>query len=88
MITFKVLEPARVRYELTTWEGKIEYEGESITYRYSEDNHGAELYVLIDGEWDEVDTNQPPYEDLYNAIMEYGSPAEFGEIGEEFNIND
>lgn len=86
MIKFKVLEPARVKYELTTWEGAIEYKGESITYRYSEDSYGLELYVLIDEDWHQVDTDQPPYEDLFNAIMEYGSPAEFGEIGEEFNI--
>ena len=79
--TLTVLEEGYVKYSMTTWQGKVNMNGEEITYRYSEDNNGAELYVFEEGSgWDQVD-----YEDgsenhklLWATIQAWGNPEELG----------
>lgn len=86
MAKFKVIDEAYIKYQMTTWQGEIEINGETILYRYSEDDNGAELYVYNEADgWNEasVDDNEN-YAILYAAIAEWGNPEEFGSSGEEF----
>ena len=86
MAKFKVIDEAYIRYQMTTWQGEIEINGETILYRYSEDDNGTELYVYNEADgWSEaaVDDNEN-YAILYAAIGEWGNPEEFGAKGEEF----
>jgi len=86
MAKFKVIDEAYIKYQMTTWQGEIEINGETILYRYSEDDNGAELYVYQeDSGWGQVSTeDNENWAILYSAIMEWGNPEEFGPNGEEF----
>ena len=86
MAKFKVIDEAYIKYQMTTWQGEIEINGETILYRYSEDDNGAELYVYQeDSGWGQVSTeDNENWAILYSAIMEWGNPEEFGSSGEEF----
>ena len=92
MATFTVKEEAYVKYQMTTWQGEIEMEGESITYRYSEDDNGSEFYIWTEGsgfnrvDWSEEGNEK--YTALIAAIGEWGGPEEFGSVGEEVEIDD
>lgn len=89
MAEIKIKESARIKYQSTTWQGNVEINGESIEYRWSEDDNGAELYVFTKGDgWNEVQTDEGNYAVLYTAIMEWGDPTEFGEDGEVIEIDD
>lgn len=90
MAKFKVTAEAYVKYEMTTWQGGVEINGETILYRYSEDNNGANLYVYQnDSGWGEVSTeDNENWAILYSAIMEWGNPTELGPTGEECEIDD
>lgn len=85
VIRFEVLEEARIAYELVTYQGKIKVNGESIEYRYSEDNNGAEFFVYNEDNWEEVDyDSNENWSALFHAIQAWGNPKEFGEDGEKF----
>lgn len=86
MAKFKVIDEAYVKYQMTTWQGEIEINGETILYRYSEDDNGAELYVFNEDQgWFQPDLEENEnHAMLYTAIMEWGNPEEFGASGEEF----
>lgn len=90
MAKFKVTAEAYVKYERITWQGEVEINGETILYRYSEDNNGAGLYVYQeDSGWCEVSTeDNKNYAILDAAIMEWGNPTELGSAGEECEIDD
>lgn len=90
MAKFKVTAEAYVKYEMITWQGEVEINGETILYRYSEDNNGAALYVYQnDSGWCEVSTeDNKNYAILDAAIMEWGNPIELGPTGEENEIDD
>ena len=47
----KVLEPQYVIYSAETREITIDYNGMELTIRHTEDDHGDENIVLIDGKW-------------------------------------
>lgn len=86
MANFKVLEEADVVYSLTTWQGSVEFEGETLRYRFSEDENGQEAFVFVEGEgW----TNEHAFVPvLWATVSEWGSPVEFGQPGEECDIDD
>jgi hypothetical protein len=90
MAKFKVIDEAYIKYQMTTWQGEIEINGETILYRYSEDDNGAELYVYNEADgWNRVEADDNEnYAILYAAIGEWGNPEEFGAKGEEVEIDD
>ena len=90
MAIFKVTEEAYIKYQLTTWQGEIEINGEKIIYRYSEDDNGAELYIYSESEgWEQVSTeDNESFAILLAAIGEWGNPEELGPIGKEVEIDD
>ena len=87
MATFKIKEEAYVKYQMTTWQGEIEYNGKTITYRYSEDDNGTEVLIL-DNEshsW----TNDHECASLIGASLhDCGNPEELGGSGEEVEVDD
>ena len=84
MANFKVVDEAYKKYEMITWQGEVEFEGENILYRYSEDNNGTESFVFADGDWV---TDHPFIPVLEVTVMEWGTPTEFGAAGEECEID-
>ena len=42
---FTVKETPYIRYQQTTYEGTFNFEGEDITFRFSEDDNGSEFYI-------------------------------------------
>lgn len=68
-------------YQRTTFQGVVEINGEIITYRYSEDDNGTELYILTEKGWQQADTTKPNYAILDTALIEYGL-CEMGSDGE------
>lgn len=86
MAKFKVIEEAYIKYQMTTWQGEIEINGETILYRWSEDDNGAELYIYIESEgWEQVSVeDNENWAILSAAIGEWGNPEEFGPSGKEF----
>lgn len=89
MAKFTVKQPAHIRYSMTTWEGQIEYKGETINYRYSEDDNGAELFILDWDKWAPADLEENfTHQMIWAACMEWGSPEEFGDMEEKVEIDD
>lgn len=92
MAIFTVKEEAYIKYQMTTWQGEIEMDGEAIAYRYSEDDNGSEFYIYTEGEgYNRVDWSaegNEKYAALIAAISEWGGPEEFGPVGEEVEIDD
>lgn len=79
--TLTVLEEGYVRYSMTTWQGKVNLNGEEITYRYSEDDNGAEMYIFGENGWAEADLSEEGPENhrlLWGTIMAWGNPEELG----------
>jgi hypothetical protein len=46
------------------------------------------MYVLIEGNWKEVNTSEGNYAVLYAAIMEWGTPEEFGNDNDTIDIDE
>jgi hypothetical protein len=88
MATFKVTKEAYIQYSLTTWQGEIEFEGEKIAYRFSEDENGQTLYILDGYNWVEADGSKQAYAAIFAACNEWGNPEELGSAGEEVEIDD
>lgn len=88
MAKINIKEGAYIRYQRTTWQGEVEINGESITYRYSEDDNGSELYIFIENNWQEVDVTKNNYATLYAAIIEWGNPESLGKTDEVIEIDD
>lgn len=82
--TLTVVEEGYVKYSMTTWQGKVNMNGEEITYRYSEDHNGTELYVFKDGNWDQIDYMDGPenHRLLWATIQAWGNPEELGTPGQ------
>ena len=79
--TLTVLEEGYVKYSMTTWQGKVDINGEEITYRYSEDDNGAQLYIFEeDNGWNELDYEDGPenHKILSAVISAWGNPEELG----------
>ena len=87
MAQFKVIKQANEVYYTSTIEGEVEVNGVPLRYRYSEDNNGASLYILNDGEWESCDENIEEHLELFNACLMI-SPEEFGCAGETFDLDD
>ena len=85
MANFTVKEEAYIKYSMTTWQGEVEMDDEIITYRYSEDDNGAELFILSEDGWVAADldeeTGNEKHKILWGAIMMWGTPEDFGPIG-------
>lgn len=89
MATFIVKEQAHIVYELTTWQGIVEVDGELIKYRISEDNNGVTMWIFNGSDWIEYDSNNdsdPNKQAVLDACLEYGDPEEFGPIGDTFEF--
>lgn len=78
--TLTVVEEGYVKDRMTTWQGKVNLNGEEITYRFSEDYNGCELYVFEDGGWDQIDYEDGPenHRLLWATIQAWGNPEELG----------
>ena len=87
MKSFKVTEEAYIRYQMTTWQGEVEVNGQTIAYRYSEDDNGATLYILEEDGWVESPIQEESHILIYAAIMQYGNAEEFKK-GETVEIQD
>lgn len=86
MANFKVLEEAYVRDSSVLYQGKVEFEGEEVMYRYYEDNNGADTFVWTESEgWAK---DHPFIPVLWATVSEWGSPVEFGQPGEVCDIED
>ena len=84
----KIKEEGYIKYQMTTWQGEVNIDGEDIIYRWSEDDNGDEFFVLIEDNWVSVDLADERYLAIYTAIMEYGTP-EFDLVKEiEISTND
>lgn len=88
MAKINIKEGAYIKYQRTTWQGEVEIKGETIIYRYSEDDNGSELYVFTENNWQEVNTTEDNYAILLAAIIEWGNPGELGEDGDIIDIDD
>lgn len=92
MATIKVKEEAYERYSQITWQGEIEINDEALTYRYSEDNNGAELFILSDSGWESADldeeTGNKNHILLFSMIMAWGNPLELGKDGDVSEISE
>jgi len=89
MAKITVKREAEVVYSRTTWQGVVEIKGETIEYRYSEDNNGTELYIWKEETgWKEADLNSDNYAVLWAAIMEWGTPEDFGSINQIVDLDD
>lgn len=88
MNKIKIKEEASIIYQRTTHQGKVEINGESLEYRYSEDDNGMEFYIYTDNGWEEVDYSEGSYAILYAAIMECGNPEELGTTDSIIEISD
>lgn len=93
MAKFTVKQEAFIAYSMTTWEGKIELDGQEIHYRYSEDDNGVEVYFKTEAGWESAgmvgtDWSDQAYGIISAAASEWGSPEEFGSSGEEVEIDD
>jgi hypothetical protein len=86
--SIKVVETPWVVYSLTTHQGKAEVDGKEIEFRFSEDDNGAQLYVLTDGGWNEIeyDEDSPEYV-VFQACLQW-PPSDFGKPGEIIEIED
>lgn len=87
----KIVEEGYVKYSLTTWQGSVEINGSPITYRYSEDDNGAELYILNENqtEWERADEeNVENHKVLWVAIQAWGSPEEMGTSGDYVDLEE
>lgn len=85
MAKFKIKEEAYIAYSQTTWQGEAEFEGETICYRYSEDDNGWDAFVLTEDGWSR---EHPFCAVIYACIGEWGNPEEFGKPGETVEIDD
>ena len=85
MATFTIKDEAYIKYSLTTWQGEAEFEGETLRYRFSEDDNGQEAFVWTDEGWS---SDHPFCAVLFATVSEWGSPAEFGPVGEVCEIDD
>jgi len=90
MAKLKVTSEAYVKYSMTTWQGEIEMNGEVICYRYSEDDNGAELYILDEDQgWLQADFEEnETHKILWGAILMWGTPEDFGTTGSICDIDD
>lgn len=74
----KVKEQGYIVYQMTTYQGEVEIEGQEITYRYSEDDNGSSFYILTENGWEEnIMDEDPKYLALYAAVMEAGGNPEW-----------
>jgi hypothetical protein len=84
MAQFKVTqESSEVDRDL--WQGEVEYNGETLQYRYWDSFDGQEVYVLTEQGW-ELGTDLGHV--LYAAIQEWGHCDDFGPVGEVCEIED
>lgn len=93
MAKFTVKQEAWVAYSMTTWQGKIELDGQEIQYRYSEDDNGVEVYFMTEAGWEAAGLVGTDWADRAYAIIcaaagEWGSPEEFGSAGELVEVDD
>ena len=88
MAKITIKKEASLIYQRSTWQGTVEISGESITYRYSEDDNGAELYILQDNSWNQVDVSEGNYAILWASIMEWGTPEDMGTCGDTIDLDD
>ena len=86
MANFKVVEEAYEKNSSTLYQGKVEFKGEEIMHRFFEDNNGQDAFVFVEGKgW----TSEHPFVPvLWATVSEWGSPTEFGQPGDECDIDD
>ena len=84
---FTVKETPYIRYQQTTYEGTFDFEGEEVTFRFSEDDNGSEFYILEEDGFNQSDFEDPKHIAIYAAIMEYGNPEHLEE-GEEIELDE
>ena len=87
MKEFKVKEPAYIAYQLTTYQGSVEIEGEEVKFRYSEDDNGDEFFVLSEEGWEASDLSDPKHLLIYAAIGEWGNPEDW-EVDQLIELDD
>jgi len=84
MPKFKLLEDVSVVWYAETIEGKVEIEGEVVTFRYHENPKGIEFYILDDKRgWIQ------DYDDKFDCIFEICGHSELNKnskTGEEFEL--
>ena len=70
MATIKVIEEANEVYWSSTFQGKVDVDGQEIDFRFAEDSNGAELYILTEDGWEGADLENENYNALYDACMD------------------
>lgn len=92
MATFTIKEEAYIKYQLTTYQGTVEMDGEEVTYRFSADDNGEEFYIFNeDTGYERIEfygEANEKYAPLLAAIGEWGNPEDMGPAGEVIEIDD
>ena len=85
MSKFKLIDDVSVVYYAETIQGKVDFDGEIIEFRYYEDSNGAKNWILLDGKW------QLEFDEKYESIsLACGSIqlSKDSKAGEVFDTDD
>jgi hypothetical protein len=84
MAQFTIIQEASLQ-QADLWQGEVEYKGEKLQYRYYDGWDGQEVYVLTEKGWE---LGQELGDVIFACCQEWGSPEDFGPIGELCEIED
>lgn len=85
----KVIEAVREVWSEITQQATLEIDGEQFTIRYNESPKHATIYLLVDGDWQDIDAMEdrtPTIEKLEQMIWEFPL-CEFDQPGEVIDID-
>lgn len=84
----KVIEAVREVWSEITRQATLEIDGEQFTIRYNESPKYATIYLLVDGNWQDLDSMEktPSLEKLEQLIWEV-SLGEFDQQGEVIDVD-
>ena len=85
MAKVKVLEPTSEVWWASTYQGKVEVDGQVIEFRYAEDPNGVEYYELTENGWEQPDVDVEPHQTVYYLCMECA--RDIGNEGDEFDFS-
>lgn len=84
----KVIEAVREVWSEITQQATLEIDGEQFTIRYNESPKHATIYLLVDDNWEDIDSldRTPIIEKLEQMLWEFPL-GEFHEQGEVIDID-
>ena len=85
----KVIEAVREVWSEITQQATLEIDGEQFTVRYNESPKHSTIYLLVDGDWQDIDAMEdrtPTIEKLEQMIWEFPL-SEFDRQGDVMDID-